>query len=163
MAPVAKAAAQGYLARMLLILPMLGINAFTTASFEEQTDPVQPMGPDSEAFDTIVVPAHEDGFKDVFLDQNCWYAIRLNQKHIPKLKYVAAYRVAPIAAVTHIAEVESVEPYKDTGKYKINFKGPAKKIPPINRSDGSEVNMQSPRYALRERLLAAKNLDEIWL
>lgn len=30
------------------------------------------------------------------------------------------------------------------------------------RSDGSEFNMQSSRYALRDKLLVAKNLDLVW-
>lgn len=53
-------------------------------------------------------------------------------------------------------------PYNDTGKYMIKFKGPATAIVPIPRPENSEVNMQSSRYALRERLLAAKHLDEVW-
>lgn len=44
----------------------------------------------------------------------------------------------------------------------IKFKGPATAIIPIPRPENSEVNMQSSRYALREKLLAAKNLDEVW-
>lgn len=35
-------------------------------------------------------------------------------------------------------------------------------IVPIPRPENSEVNMQSSRYALPEKLLAAKNLDEVW-
>src|SRR5690606_13374269 len=78
--------------------------------------------------DTIVVPAREDGFKDVFLDENCWYAIRLNASMIPKLKYIAAYQVAPISAITHIAEIEKIDQYRDTNKYIVYFKDPAEKI-----------------------------------
>ena len=44
----------------------------------------------------------------------------------------------------------------------IKFKGAATAIVPIPRPESSEVNMQSSRYALREKLLAAKNLDQVW-
>jgi hypothetical protein len=88
--------------------------------------------------------------------------VRINVKHISKLKFIAAYQVAPVAAITHIAEIEAIVPYNDTGKYMIRFKAAATAIVPIPRPDNSEVNMQSSRYALREKLLAAKNLDEVW-
>ena len=53
-------------------------------------------------------------------------------------------------------------PYNDTGKYMIKFKRAATAIVPIPRPESSEVNMQSSRYALREKLLSAKNLDQVW-
>ena len=162
MAPAAKATAQAFLADMLLILPMLGINAFTQPKQEDANDQVQPVGSENDKFDPIVVPAREEGFKQRFLNENCWLAVRINEKHISKLKFIAAYQVAPVAAITHIAEVEAILPYNDTGKYMIKFKGPATAIVPIPRPENSEVNMQSSRYALREKLLAAKNLDEVW-
>jgi predicted GIY-YIG superfamily endonuclease len=162
MSPAAKASAQAFLADMLLILPMLGINAFMESKLEEASEQAQPVGIDSDAFDTIVIPARPEGFQKVFLGENVWYAVRINAKHIPKLKYIAGYQVAPIAAITHLAEIASIEPYGDTGKYKLNFKGPAKRIVDIPRSADSDVSMQSPRYALLEKLQAAKNLEQIW-
>ncbi|MCA7965552.1 MULTISPECIES: GIY-YIG nuclease family protein [Burkholderia] len=162
MAPAARATAQAFLADMLLILPMLGINAFTAAKRSDTLDQVQAVATGSERFDTIVVPAREEGFHRRFLGENCWFAVRINAKHISKLKYVVAYQVAPVAAITHIAEIESIVPYNDTGKYIIRFKECAQKIGPIARPVDSEINMQSPRYALRENVLAAKNLDQVW-
>ncbi len=162
MAPAAKATAQAFLADMLLILPMLGINAFTPPKQDDPSDQVQPVGSESDTFDTIVVPAREEGFKQRFLNEHCWFAVRINAKHISKLKFIAAYQVAPVAAITHIAEIDAIVPYNDTGKYMIKFKGAATAIVPIPRPESSEVNMQSSRYALRGKLLAAKNLDEVW-
>jgi hypothetical protein len=106
--------------------------------------------------------ARDDGFRDVFLGQNSWYAVRINAKHIAKLKYIAAYQVAPVAAITHTAEIQSIVPHGDNGKYRINFKAPATAIVPIPRPEVSDINMQSSRYALREKLLAAKSLDQVW-
>jgi hypothetical protein len=162
MALAAKATAQAFLADMLLILPMLGINAFTPPKQEDPNNQVQPVGSDSDKFDTIVVPAREEGFKQRFLNESCWFAVRINAKHISKLKFIAAYQVAPVAAITHIAEIEAIVPYNDTGKYMIKFKEAATVIIPIPRPESSEVNMQSPRYALRGTLLVAKNLDQVW-
>lgn len=120
------------------------------------------MGSDGDKLGTIVVPAPDEGFQQRFFNENCWFAVRINAKHISKLKFIAAYQVAPVAALTHIAEIESIVPYNDTGKYMIKFKGSATAIVPIPRPESSEVNMQSSRYALRDKLLAAKNLDEVW-
>lgn len=163
MAPAAKAMAQAFLADMLLILPMLGINAFTPPKQENPNDQVQPIGAENDKFDTIVVPAREEGFKQRFLNENCWFAVRINVKHISKLKFIAAYQVAPVAAITHIAEIEAIVPYNDTGKYLIKFKGAATATVPIPRPESSVVNMQSSRYALRDKLLTAKNLDQVWV
>ena len=162
MAPAGKATAQAYLADMLLILPMLGINAFTQPKLEDPSDQVQPVGPENDKFDTIVVPAREEGFKQRFLNEHCWFAVRINTKHIAKLKFIAAYQVAPVAAITHIAEIAAVVPYNDTGKYMIQFKGAATAIAPIPRPDSSNIIMQSARYALRAKLLAAEDLDKVW-
>jgi len=162
MAPVAKATAHAFLADMLLILPMLGINAFTPPKEDDAIDQVQPVGSESGKFDTIVVPARDEGFKQRFLNEHCWFAVRINAKHIPKLKFIAAYQVAPVGAITHIAEINAIAPYNDTGKYMIKFKAAATAIAPIPRLDSSEINMQSPRYALRDKLLTAKSLDMVW-
>jgi len=70
-----------------------------------------------EELDTIVVPANEEGFNEVFLDQNCWYAIRISSSMLDRIKYIAGYQTAPISAITYYADVANIEKYKDTNKY----------------------------------------------
>lgn len=117
---------------------------------------------DISEIDTIVVPAREDGFKEVFIDQNCWYAIRLNSSMIPKIKYVAAYQVAPISAITHIAEVKSIEQWKDTNKYVLYFTEPAEKIKKVPLGNIKGKAPQSSRYSSRERIINANTLDSVF-
>lgn len=166
MSLAAKATAQAFLADMLLILPLLGINAFVPLkchdAVEEQVLLNTQQGGGADTFDTIVVPAREEGFQQVFLGERCWFSIRISAKHLSKIKYIAAYQVSPIAAITHIAEIEKIEPYGNTGKYLLKFKGDAKPIGPIPRNEASTTTMQSPRYALREKILNAQHLDAIW-
>ncbi|MBI5178729.1 MAG: GIY-YIG nuclease family protein [Nitrospinae bacterium] len=166
MSSVAKATVQAFLRDVLLILPLLGINAFTEKPLtEEIAEDALAAGienRDGENFDTVIVPAREEGFQKTFLGENCWYAIRINARHIPKLKHIAAYRVAPIGAITHLAEIGEITPYENTGKYLIKFKGAAASIGPIHRSENSSVNLQSPRYALREKIANARDIDHIW-
>lgn len=109
--------------------------------------------------DTIVVPAQADGFKKVFLGENQWYAIRISPAMKDRIKFIAAYQVAPISAVTHVAEIAEIRPYKDTGKYAVVFKQPASEVEPIKLKD-PRFSPQGPVYVQRERLLKVKTLDQ---
>jgi hypothetical protein len=109
--------------------------------------------------DTIIVPAQADGFKKVFLGENRWYAIRISPAMKDRIKFIAAYQVSPISAITHWAEVEEIRPHKDTGKYVVKFKRPAVKIRPIKPRD-TRFSPQGPIYAQRNRLLKAKKLED---
>lgn len=117
---------------------------------------------DISAIDTIVIPAREDGFKEVFINKNCWYAIRLNSSMIPKIKYIAAYQVAPVSAITHIAEVKTIEQWKDSNKYILYFTEPAEKIKKVSLGASKGKAPQSPRYSSRERILSANTLDNVF-
>lgn len=117
---------------------------------------------DISEIDTIVVPAREDGFNEAFIDENCWYAIRLNSSMIPKIKYIAAYQVAPISAITHIAEVKSIEQWKDTNKYILYFTEPAEKIKKVPLGSVKGKAPQSPRYSSRNKILEATTLDSVF-
>lgn len=117
---------------------------------------------DISEIDTIVVPAREDGFKEVFIDEDCWFAIRLNASMIPKIKYIAAYQVAPISAITHIAEVKSIEQWKETNKYILYFSEAAEKIKKVPIGINKGKAPQSPRYSSKERILNADTLDGVF-
>jgi len=118
---------------------------------------------DPSNLDTVVVPAQDEGFQETFIGENRWYQIRIHSSMIPKIKYIAAYRVAPESAITHIAAVKSIERWKDTAKYVLNFSEPAKAIGPIKllpKPTGKVKAPQAPRYTSFERMMKAKNLDE---
>lgn len=128
-----------------------------------QEEPIESMRPplDPAEIDTIVVPAREEGFQETFLGEHRWYAIRIHASMIPKITYIAVYRVAPESAITHIASVASIEKWKDTNKYVVNFVEPAKKIGPISLVPKGTIKApQAPRYTSYQRLQSAKNLDE---
>ena len=113
--------------------------------------------------DTIVVPAREDGFEEVFLGENRWYAIRIHASMIPQIKYIADYRVAPTSAITHWARVKNIEPWENTGKFVVNFVEPAREIGPIPLAPKGKVRaLRNLRYTRFDTLLKAKTLDEVF-
>lgn len=118
---------------------------------------------DADELDTIVVPAREDGFNEEFLKNNRWFAIRISSAMIDKIKYIAAYQVAPVSGITHIAEVDRIEKYKDTNKYIVFFKNETtKKISKISLGKKKGMAPQAPRYSSHETILTAKTLDDLW-
>jgi hypothetical protein len=134
-----KADTQAFLREMLQILPLVGLNAFeipkaVAEPMAKSIDAVVPKALTSD-IDTIVVPAQKDGFEQVFLGENAWRAIRISGGMIPKIKYIAAYQSQPVSAITHVAPVKLIEPYGDSGKYKLIFSEPAKPIGPIPFAD----------------------------
>ena len=117
--------------------------------------------PNTSGYDTVIVPAREEGFQKVFLGQHRWYAIRISSSRKGCIRYIAAYRTAPICAVTHIAEVEEVRRYAGTEKYAVIFRSPAQPITFIPKGKYCRYNMQAPVYVCREQLLHARSLEEL--
>ena len=113
--------------------------------------------------DTVVVPAREDGFNKVFLGERCWYAVRISEQMKSRIKYIAAYRTAPVSAITHVAPVRSVERWGDSTKSVLNFGEPAQEIPPIRLAKGGRVKApQNLRYTTKAAVDSAKSLDDLW-
>jgi hypothetical protein len=157
-----KADTRAFLKEILQILPLLGIHSFEKPKAISTTPIVAVPGEKKLAHDTIVVPAQEDGFKKVFLGEDCWYAIRISGGMLPNIRYIAAYQTAPVGAVTYVAEVDHIEPYGDEGKYKVVFKGKAQPIGPIPFADAPQGMMQGPRYTDYVKLVGAKKLMDIF-
>ena len=127
-----KADTKGFLKEMLQILPLVSLRAFEfpkAVAAPKTTD--EPGKVVSHGCDTIIVPAQKDGFEKCFLGEGCWYAIRISGGMLEKIKYIVAYQTAPVSAITHYAFVDRIEPYGESGKYKVIFSEKAKAIGPI--------------------------------
>ena len=111
---------------------------------------------------SLVVPAQPEGFQSAFIEAGAWWAIRIGAKYRDNLKWIAAYRVKPIMAITHMAEIDHIEPFGDDGKYKIVFKGPAWELPqPIPYGNAPTGAMQGPRYCSKATLDGAKSVADV--
>ena len=118
---------------------------------------------DVDELDTIVVPAREDGFEEEFLKNSRWFAIRISGAMIDKIKYIAAYQVAPVSGITCIAEIDRIEKYNETNKYILYFKaGTTQKINKIGLGAKKGQAPQSPRYSSYKAIMGAKTVDDIW-
>ncbi|HHH8516442.1 TPA: PIN-like domain-containing protein, partial [Streptococcus pyogenes] len=112
--------------------------------------------------DTIIIRAKKRGFKKVFLDEKCWYSIRIDERKIPYIKYIAAYQTSPISKITHFAKVKDiVTSDEDSTKKKVIFDGVAQELSqPIPL--GNDWNaLQSNRYTNFKNLYNSKNIDDL--
>ena len=160
-----KADTQAFLREMLQILPLVGLRVFeATRAVAVPVASVAIVSTTNQKGlrDTVVVPAQQEGFKNVFLGQNCWYSIRIAGGMLDKIKYIAAYQTNPVSAITHYAPVSQIEPYGESGKYKLVFSEKAKPIGPITFGDAPTGSMQGLRYTTIDRLRKAKTLSDLF-
>lgn len=162
-----RADTKAFLLEILRILPLLGVRAFEppvpAATVGQLRATAVAPGTNTDERDTIVVPAWEEGFREVFLAENCWYAVRISGGMLPRIRYAAVYRTAPTSAITHVASVARIEPYGDGGKYRLVFSSPAKPLPkPIPLANAPAGTLQGPRYTTYKKLLSAKRVSDLF-
>lgn len=80
---------------------------------------------------------------------------------LDRIKYIAGYQTQPVSAITHYAPVDRIEPYGESGKYKLIFSEKAQAVGPIPFGDAPSGAMQGPRYTTFEKLQAAKKLTDV--
>lgn len=158
-----KADTRSFLDEMLRMMPTMGVHIFEAAAVVHPKAPTKAAPVGTEPIkDLIVVPAQKEGFERVFIGENAWWAIRIAAKHRDHLKWIAAYQVTPVCAVTHIAPIDHLEPYGDEGKFKVVFSSPAQPLPkPIPFGKAQSGAMQGARYATREQLLSAQSVKDL--
>ena len=69
------------------------------------------------------------------------------------------YEVAPVSAIRWIGKIESIQPYEDTGKYKIILSD-IKEIPAIKLGH-PRYTPYGHRYTTFELLMKAKTLGDL--
>jgi hypothetical protein len=161
-----KANMENFLEEILQILPLVNIRVFETinpVATPNTTLKNEQSLKGKTNRDTIVVPAQKEGFNRVFINENCWYAIRISGGMLEKIKYIAGYQTAPISAITHYAPVERIEPYGDNNKYKVIFSQPAKALDkPIPYGNASSGSMQGSRYTSFSKLMTVDTLSDLF-
>jgi len=111
-------------------------------------------------FDTVVYPAHDEGFIEAFLNENKWYYVRIKKDKIPYIKHVAIYRGTPASRITHYAKVADFEETEEG--YVINLDGhPIPLENPIPLGSVSAASVRAPRYTTLEKLLQASEYKDL--
>ena len=155
-----KADTQAFLREMLQILPLVGLRVFEVP--RAVALPIVSITKQKGLPNTVVVPAQQEGFESVFMEQNCWYAIRISGGMLNRIEYIAAYQTNPVSAITHYAPVSRIEPYGESGKYKLVFSEKARPVGPIAFGDAPNGSMQGPRYTTIDRLQKSKTLSGLF-
>ena len=111
--------------------------------------------------DTLVVPARVESFRDVFVAEQAWYPMRIDDRRKGALKWICVYQNSPVRAITHYARIIRLENYKDSGCYRVIFDTPIKLPAPIALDRESGLTMQGQKYTNLERVLSAKSLSDL--
>lgn len=159
-----EAEATGFLEHMLQILPLLKLSMFNPPKPVAITSRPPPMhlSADRGGPDTVVVPAHAEGFERTYMGEHAWHGVRIGGAMLEKIKFCAVFQASPVSAVTHIAPVKQIEPYGDSGKYRLIFSEPPRPIGPISFGDAPPAVLQGPRYTSFAKLAAAKRISDLF-
>jgi len=163
--------AEAFLRQILQILPLVDISVFdepkiTYIKKDNQDSASTSTEQKSKPTDTdelvMVVPCREKGFNKAFIGDNEWYYVRISAGKLDRIKWCAAYQVAPVSAITHIAPVDRIVQFGEQGQYKLIFSSPAVKLDhPVVLGEAGRGAMQRPRYTTLSKLKSAKVLDDL--
>jgi len=150
---------------MLQMMRLLDFNVFEKASVTPPagTPVASAIGasqPPTAAEDTLVVRGYEDGFQQAFLGERAWWAVRIAQWRLPTIKWLAVYRTAPHSRITHVGRVKRIEPYGDTGKYKLVLDGEPEQVGPVLLAPGT-MGLMGTKYTTIQKLKAAKTTADL--
>jgi len=111
--------------------------------------------------DTLVVPARVESFRDVFVAEQAWYPLRIDDRRKSALKWICVYQNSPVRAITHYAKIISIENYKENGCYRLIFDKPIELPVPIALGPEGGLTMQGQKYTSLERILRAKVISDL--
>ena len=87
-----KADTTEFLREIISVLPLVDVKVFVKSKVVNVSASSIQEIKDKRIDDTIVVPAQEKGFNEVFLGEDCWYAIRIGGGKLNQIKHIAAYQ-----------------------------------------------------------------------
>jgi len=152
-----------------LLVSTLGFNLFEPLKDDANVEEVETK-PTNDAtsirkYDTIVCPStgEGEGLQKAFRDKNAWWAVRIGQSNIDKLKYIALYEGAPVKGIRYYAKITKIEPYENKpSRYIIHHDGNIIRLEnPIVLGDTPQLALYGSRYFLLEDILSSKTLAEL--
>lgn len=150
-----------------LLISTLGFNLFEPLREDNASRPQKlKLGKKEKSvreFDTIICPTTGNGIKTAFENESAWWAVRISQDNIPKIKYVGLYESAPIGAIRYYAKVTKIEPYPESPlKYIIHHDGNIVELENhIILGENPELSLYGPRYYKLEDIKKSKTMAEL--
>ena len=150
-----------------LLISTLGFNLFEPLKDDAEIEEIQTKiikeVTGTRKFNTIVCPSTGEGLQKAFKDKNAWWAVRIGQSNIDKLKYIALYESSPISAIRYYAKITKIEPYESKpSRYIIHHDGNIIKLEnPVMLGDTPQLALYGSRYFLLEDILSSKTLAEL--
>jgi hypothetical protein len=111
--------------------------------------------------DMIVVVANQTRFRRHVIEQRMWYPISLADDRLEALRWIAIYNTSPVHAITHLARILSIKPYRNSGKYQINFVEPFQLMKPVRLDSENIARLAGHRYSWVQRLFEAKFISDL--
>lgn len=150
-----------YIRESYAVLGEYGISADCDAERQEETE-----NDDTEQqYDLVILASREveDGFKGTFLGKRVWYPCRIKDERIPRLKYIAIYRGAPISGITHYAKIREIKYDPQYGEKTTYLDGEPIELPQVITLGGRQgYHFRSPKYVTLDRLLHATTADDLF-
>ncbi len=150
-----------------LLISTLGFNLFEPlredGANELQEGKKDKKEKDVREFDTIICPATGNGREMAFEKKNAWWAVRISQENISKIKYVGLYEGSPVGAIRYYAKVVKIEPYPEKpSKYIIHHDGNVVELANhVILGENPELSLYGPRYYKLEDILKSKTMAEL--
>ena len=108
--------------------------------------------------DTVVVPSHPKGFRDVFIETRCWLNLKIDKRRLSSIKYIAVYQTSPVSAITHYGRIEAFKPANQIGRYNVYLLGSPIEIRHVPYTLADVCALQGPRYTSLDRIQSAEHL-----
>lgn len=151
-----------------LLISTLGFNLFEPLKEDIELEkvnktPKKEVATNVRTYDTIVCPSTGQGLENAFRKKNAWWAVKIGQSNIEKIKYVALYEGSPISAIRYYAKIVKIEPFNDKpGKYIIYHDGNIVELErPIILGKTPQLALYGPRYYKLEDIKSSENMAEL--
>jgi hypothetical protein len=150
-----------------LLISTLGFNLFEPFREDSVSEPQEVKKTKAEKdireFDTIICPAIGDGREMAFEKKSAWWAVRISQDNISKIKYVGLYEGAPVSAIRYYAKITKIEPYPEKpSKYMIHHDGNIVELENhIILGENPELSLYGPRYYKLDDIKKSKTMAEL--
>ncbi|AJM93040.1 hypothetical protein [Nitrosopumilus piranensis] len=115
-------------------------------------------------FDTILTSATPKNMEKMFLKERRWGEIKIAFEKYYTIQYIAMFVKHPVAAITHMGEVDHIEYNPETGKSTLILKGSPKKLKKEIPYDPKweHHNAHGTVYTTKSRIDTADTLADVY-